>query len=429
MQFKWNNYAGFSPQVVQRICAKALPRVKQLAKLLCDFSYADDASSVALPFDPVFLKQSAGLAAKFKHIELVIVIGIGGSNLGAQAVFEAVKGKHCNLFSKKKILWLDAIDADLLSVAKKAMQLTPSSKTLLIVISKSGSTTETITNFQAVYKKGVNVAVVSDRGSPLHNLATRMKFHYLEIPASVGGRYSVFSNVGLFPLAVMGIDVEKLLKGAARGNRESLLLNWKQNPALVTAALLYLHHKKGKHLHESFFFSNSLESLGKWYRQLLAESTGKENNLQGKMVNEGITPLVATAADLHSQAQLYFGGKNDRFYTVVDVEKQSSFAIQSMKQAAIIVPEIQGKKTADVIKAIAVGFKKTLASYKRPFVEIKFSELSEEEIGEYMQIQMVAVILLCHLLNVSPFGQPNVEDYKTESKKQLRGKFNKPFKR
>ncbi|MDP3741892.1 MAG: hypothetical protein Q8R15_01110 [Candidatus Micrarchaeota archaeon] len=337
----------------------------------------------------------------------------------AQAVFEAVKGKHYNLLSKKKLLWLDAIDADSLAAVKNAMQNTLAAKTLLIVISKSGNTTETIANFQTVYKKGVNVVVISSSGSPLHNLAISSTFKHLEIPYAAGGRYSVFSNVGLFPLAVMGIDVEKLAKGAKRGALASLSLNWKQNPALVMATLLYLHHKNGKHLHEHFFFANNLESLGKWYRQLLGESIGKELNLQGKTVHEGITPIVATAVDLHSQAQLYFGGKNNRLYSVVEVEKQKGFAISLVKKAADIVPEIRGKQTVEVVSAIASGFKKILAVYKRPFVEIKFSELSEEEIGEYMQVQMVTVILLAHLLNVTPFDQPNVEDYKKETKRQL----------
>lgn len=418
MQLKWNN-CGFSPQAVKQICAKAVPRVKQLGKLYHNFSYSDDAGSVALPFDAKFVKQSIQLAAKFKHVELVVVIGIGGSNLGAQAVFEAMKGKHYNLFSAKKVLWLDAIDADSLAAVKKAMQITSASKTLLIVISKSGSTTETIANFQAVYKKGVNVVVISGSGSPLHKLAVKMNLSFLEIPYATGGRYSVFSNVGLFPLAVMGVNIEKLLRGGRSGAKASLSLDWKKNPALVMAALLYLHHKKGKSLHENFFFANNLEALGKWYRQLLGESIGKERNLQGKTVHEGITPIVATSVDLHSQAQLYFGGKNNRFFTVTQVEKQKSFAVPFMQAAAAIVPEIRGKKTAGITSAIATGFKKTLAVYKRPFIEITLAEATEEEIGEYMQVQMTAVMLLAHLLSVTPFGQPNVEDYKKETKRQL----------
>lgn len=418
MQFKWNN-CGFSAKTIQPVCSGALPAVKQLRGLCKDFTYSNQASSVALPFDTAFAKQSKQLAAKFKHVKLVIVVGIGGSNLGSQAVFEAVNGKHYNLFSKKKLLWADSIDADSLIAAKKAMAATTPAETLLIVISKSGSTIESIVNFQVLFKKGVNVVAISEAGSKLHNLALSMGFEFLPMPNKVSGRYSVFSNVGLFPLAVMGLDIDNFLKGGRRATSASLSLNWRKNPALVMAALLYLHHKRGKNINENFFFAANLESLGKWYRQLLAESTGKEKNLQGKKVNEGITPVVATAVDLHSQAQLYFGGQNNRFYTLVEVGLENGVSIPPLKQGAQIVPEIGQKKTNEVVSAIANGFKQTLVGYKRPFVEITLSELSEEEIGYYLQIHMIATVLLCHLLNVNAFDQPSVEAYKKETKKQL----------
>jgi len=419
MQLEWKT-AGVNESQIAAVCSKVLPQLKPLKREYLNFNYSTPFSCVALSFETKFLKQSNHLAAKFKNVELVIVIGIGGSNLGAQAVFEAIKGKHNNLFSKRKVIWLDAIDADTLTAAKKAIAKTPLSKTLVIVISKSGSTTESIANFQTVYKKGANVVVISEKNSSLHNLATASGFHFLEIPRNISGRYSVFSNVGLFPLAVMGIDVAELLTGARKSFSQCFSTNWKQNPALILAVLLYIHHKRGKHLHESFFFANNLESLGKWWRQLLAESTGKEKNLQGKKVNEGITPLIAIPVDLHSQAQLYFGGKNDRFYSVIGVAKQFSYTIPFVKGTAAIVPEIQGKASAQVLTAISTGFKKTLAAYRRPFVEINLEKINEEEIGTYMQVHMTAVILLAGLLKVNAFDQPNVQDYKNETVKQLK---------
>ncbi len=412
-------HSGFPAGKISKVCAKALPRVEELRSLTRDFFYTSDASSVALPFDARFASESITLAKKFTHVELVVIIGIGGSNLGAQAVIEAVLGKQHNLFSKRKILWADSIDASNLAVIQSAVNEVAASKTLFILISKSGKTTETISNFQALWKKGVNVVVISDEDSPLRDFASLNGFQFLPVPKKVGGRYSVLSNVGLFPLAVMNIDIEKLLAGARKGCESALSLKWRENPALIMASLLYLHAASGKRINELFFFASDLESLGKWYRQLLAESIGKEKNLHGKIVHEGITPIVSNAVDLHSQAQLYFGGKNDRVYTIVNVDKQKSFPITFSPHLQRVVPEVQGKTTVQVADAISTGFKKSLAYFKRPFVELTLAENSESEIGELMQVQMVQVMLLASMLKVNAFDQPGVEHYKMETKKLL----------
>ncbi|MFH1247390.1 MAG: hypothetical protein V1644_03340 [Candidatus Micrarchaeota archaeon] len=420
MQIQWQN-AGFSSEQIRKVCDGALmQRLNELRSASRDFTYSKPEAGIALCFDKRFINESTKLAAKFKSVELVVVIGIGGSNLGCQAVCEAVLGSNYNLFSKKKLLWLDAINSDSLLTVKKAMSQTRPKKTLLIVISKSGNNTEPIANFQIVYKKGTSVVVISENNSKLHGLAIANDFHFLHVPKKLSGRYSVFSNVGLFPLAVMGVDVKKLLAGAAAGAVDAFSPNAEKNPVAVLAALLYLHCKKRKRcISENLFFANNLEHVGKWYRQLLAESIGKEKNLVGKIVNEGITPVVATAVDLHSQAQLYFGGPDNRFYSVTTVQQQKSFAIPVLKGAREVVSVIQGKGTSQVSRAIEIGFKKSLVNHCRPFVEFNLREINEEELGYYMQVQMIAVMLLAHLLNVNPFDQPNVEDYKIETKRQL----------
>ncbi len=404
-----------------RVAKKSAGQLRRLALLSKNFAYADSASSVALPFDTCFVRESKKLAAKYKNVELVVVIGIGGSNLGSQAVTEAIQGKYFNLFSKKKLMWLDSIDADAISAVVAQMSATKPNKTLLIVISKSGTTTETIANLQVLLRlkqlsKQANVVAISDRNSALHLLAEKKGFDFLEVPKNVGGRYSVFSNVGLFPFAVIGIDVDALLSGAKVACNDSFSLNWRKNQAATIASLLYLHRKNRIRINETFLFANNLESLGKWYRQLLAESIGKEKNLREKVVNEGITPIVSTAVDLHSQAQLYFSGPNDRFFTIVDVKNQSSFLVEPDEDFVELVPQIQGKATAQITRAISTGFKRSLINHARPFVEVTFDEINEKEIGYFMQVGMIQTMLLANLLNVNAFDQPNVEDYKKETK-------------
>ncbi len=419
MQFNFDN-VGFSKKKMEEVGETSGQCIALLRSLCRDFSYTREESAVALAFDEKFASQSIKLAQQFKDVELIIVIGIGGSNLGAQAITEAILGKYYNLLSTKKIMWADSIDPASLTSIKTMARKTPPEKTLLIVISKSGTTMEIIANFQVLFTSKVNIVVITDVGSKLAELAALKEFHLLEIPIKVAGRYSVFSNVGLFPLSLAGIDVKKLLKGARKGCEESLCLDVSKSPAFASAAGRFLHHKKGIRINEGFYFPSNFEGIGKWWRQLLSESIGKEKNLRGEKVNEGITPVVSTAVDLHSQAQLYFGGENNRLFEIVNVEKKFDFAIPPLAGFDALVPEIQGKKTSQVSMAILNGFKKALVHYKRPFTEVTLANESEEEIGEYMQVKMIETILLAHLLGVNAFDQPEVEHYKLEAKKHLR---------
>ena len=312
------------------------PEIRNMANAISE-GYEGDLASLYLPDDRLMLgkvKQVIGENLQLKPVYL-IVVGIGGSNLGTIAVQEAVLGKLYNqLTASTKVLYADTVDSDsinnIITLVKPVLE--KGGNIILNVISKSGTTTETIANAEVLidllrrHKKDYKncITVTSDKGSELWNIAVREGLNVLEIPKKVGGRYSVFSPVGLFPLGLLGIDIERLLDGARVMRDACINMNVEENPAAISATLQYLHYKSGKNICDLFLFANDLESLGKWCRQLMAESLGKEFNKKGEKVNIGITPIVSIGStDLHSMAQLYLGGPYDKFTTFRKDQKQS----------------------------------------------------------------------------------------------------------
>jgi glucose-6-phosphate isomerase len=399
--------------------------------------YDSDCASINLPDDKDMLSRVKQVAEDKSRLrpEYLIVIGTGGSNLGITAVQEAVLGKLYNqLNPATKVLYADTADSDYINSIVEIVEPTLRRNGNILVngISKSGTTTETIANFEIIlnllrkHKKDYEkyVVVTSDRESKLWNLALEKNFAVLEIPEKVGGRYSVLSPVGLFPLALLGINVEHLLDGARYARDLCIQRDAEKNPAAICAAAQYLHYKKGKNIFDLFLFSNDLESLGKWHRQLIAESLGKEFNKKGEKVNIGITPTVSIGStDLHSMAQLYLGGPYDKFTTFVSVEKNNSdLNVPGLEGYSEIVSGIQGRRLKTVMDAILEGIKRAFRNDKRPFIEMRLPDKSEHSVGQFLQFKMIETIYLGHLLDVNPFNQPNVESYKRETRRILSAK-------
>ena len=194
-----------------------------------------------------------------------------------------------------------------------------------------------------------------------------------------------------------------------------------KNPAAISAAIQYLHYESGKNISDLFLFANDLESLGKWCRQLMAESLGKEFNKKGETVNIGITPVISMGStDLHSMAQLYLGGPNDKFTMFLRVENSNSqVKLPNLREYSKLVNGIQGKSLESIMSAIMEGTKAAFRKGKRPFMEVKLPCKSEYYIGQFLQFKMIETIYLGFLLGVNPFDQPNVESYKEETRKIL----------
>ena len=377
------------------------------------------------------VRQAIGEKLQLKPAYL-IVIGIGGSNLGTIAVQEAVLGKRYNqLTAATKVLYADTVDSDsindIITLVKPVLE--KGGNIILNVISKSGTTTETIANAEVLidlllrHKKDYKncITVTSDKDSELWNIAVKEEFNVLEIPKKVGGRYSVFSPAGLFPLGLLGIDIERLLDGATHMREVCIDTNIEKNPAAISAAIQYLHYESGKNISDFFLFANDLEFLGKWCRQLMAESLGKEFNKKGEKVNIGITPDISIGStDLHSMAQLYLGGPYDKFTMFLTIENSNSHInVPTLKEYSELVYGVQGQSLESIMSAIVDGTKAAFRKGKRPFMEVKLPCKSEYSIGQFLQFKMIETIYLGYLLDVNPFDQPNVESYKQETRKIL----------
>ncbi|GMQ95003.1 MAG: glucose-6-phosphate isomerase [Patescibacteria group bacterium] len=439
IELKYKETSLVSLQALADAAETLSPYIARLREVSESEEYDTPEAFINLPFDRDIVgvvKEAAGKAGG-KELSYIIVVGIGGSNLGTLAVYDALRGKLDAFRSTPmpKIIFADTNDPDLLADIQSILgeHINSPEQILVNIISKSGTTTETIANFEVLYgtlkerfgeesaKK--RVVVTTDRGSKLWSEAQREGFALLEIPQQVGGRYSVFSAVGLFPLSLAGMDIDALLEGARVMRDKCLSEGVEENPALLSAALIHLHYKAGISIHNSFFFNSQLESLGKWYRQLLGESIGKKHNAKGEEVRVGITPIVSMGpADLHSMAQLYLGGPKDKFTTFMYTpESERSVRVPEDTAFPALAESVAGKSLTEIMRAIFSGTKEAYRKGAFPFMEVVLPDISEGSLGQYLQFKMMEMMFLARLLGVNAFDQPAVEDYKSETRRILNG--------
>lgn len=376
--------------------------------------YSFNESTINLPFDSKLINEAIKFGESYKNIKTVIVIGIGGSNLGTQAIYEAL-----NYYTQKiNYIFIDDIDSNQLeAIFKKGLDI---SSTLVIAISKSGNTTSTIVNLEILLKKyedlQENLIVITRHATKLNNQAKDLKIKTFEIPEKVGGRFSVFSNVGLIPLSLC-CNLQELTKGAKQAVVDFLIeRDIEKNKACVSALSIYNAIQKKYDVLDFFVFDKKLERTGKWYRQLVAESLGKNN--------KGILPTVSVGLiDLHSVVQYYIGGPKHIFTNFVEViESSRDFDLKVGEETVFehLVDNIKLKSATEIKQAIYKGVKESYKSNKLPFSEITLEEVSEFELGYLMQFKMLEVMILGHLLKINTFNQPNVEEYKNEARKILK---------
>jgi glucose-6-phosphate isomerase len=432
VEFAFENCLISSEKIVET-AKKLLPEIENCVQATSK-GYDDDKACINLPDDKDMHRKVEELVQEKKRLnpEYLVVVGIGGSNLGTMAVQEAVLGKlHNQLNPATKVLFADTVDTDYINNIVKLIEpaLKKGGNVVIDCISKSGTTTETVVNFDVLldvvrkYKRDYKncVVVTSDKDSALWKLGLKEGFDTLEIPEKVGGRYSVLSPVGLFPLGLLGINIEELLTGAKSARDMCIRDDVVKNPAAESASIQFQHFRRGVNIFDLFLFSNNLESVGKWNRQLVAESLGKEYNRKGEKVNSGLTPTVSVGStDLHSIAQLYLGGPFDKFTTFVSV--QNGFSLLNVSKTSDydeLVAGIRGKSLKTIMDAILEGTKEAFKEHMRPYSEIVLPDKSECSIGQFLQFKMIETIYLGYLLDVNPFGQPSVESYKKETRRIL----------
>lgn len=393
-------------------------------------SYQTSYASLEVPVDEAIQQRVLEVADQKKKLmpTVLVVVGIGGSSLGAKAIHQAIFGR---LRVKKSLdvpalYFAETVDADRMFVILSVLEeeLATGNNVLINVVTKSGTTTETVANFHVILellKKyrpsdyAELVVATTDKDSPLWDFAQRELFTCLEIPKNVGGRYSVFSPVGLFPLVMTGVSIEELCAGARSMVTRCLNADMQNNPAMMSALIQYYHYQRGVSINDLFLFSVDLEAMGKWYRQLMAESIGKEFDKQGKQVLMGITPTISLGSiDLHSVAQLYLGGPRDKCTTFVTVAKNTHNIVVPQQ-----VPGLAGHAFSDIMHALSEGTKRAYLKNNRPFCSVVLPEKNEFYLGQFLQFKMIEIMYLGFLCNVDSFDQPNVELYKREAQRIL----------
>ena len=344
----------------------------------------------------------------------IIIYGVGGSSLGGQAICTAKLG----MFSKQlpRLIFVDNLDA---SDQVDLLNHTDFINTHFLAISKSGTTLETLTQIfttiEHMEKAGIKEIkslfsfVVELGDNPMRNLARQFAIPVYEHPANLGGRYSVLSIVGLLPALLLGLDVKSIRSGAAfvlEGNISGNAASAVSGAALSMAAL-----SCGLSQSVMMAYSNRLEKIAMWWRQLWAESLGKDG--------KGSTPITALApVDQHSQLQLYLDGPNDKLFTVLELEKPL-LDPYIKGQAYVKVLGVGGYTIGDIIKQQSRATIDVLFKVNRPVRRFLIPELNEAAIGGLFMHFMLETIITAALLNVNPFDQPAVEAGKLLTKKYL----------
>jgi glucose-6-phosphate isomerase len=424
MKFSYN-FSLVNEKELDQLIQNLSPYRTQLAAIGQQSDYAQPESSIQLPGDKALLTQMNKAAKRLRSntLQYVIVIGIGGSNLGTQAVYEAVAGSMNLLVDRlPKLLFLDTVTDEKMTAVTRVLERLSSSKDFLaITITKSGSTTEVIANTEFLWNFATeqfgNVndrfVVITDEGSKLWELSTKKKLECFAVPTQVGGRFSVFSAVGLLPLALAGIDITELLSGAALAVSDGVSPDLKKNHSLISACLTYFHTTRGRSIHNTFLFSPRYEGLGKWYRQLMAESLGKDG--------KGITPIVSIGStDLHSMAQLYWGGPDDKFTNLVASFSGDIHMVPHHLALPGLVDHVQGLSLESIMQAIYGGVKHAYETKERPYSEIDLEKLGVYEIGYYLQFRMLEIMYIGQLMGINTFDQPAVELYKSQTRELLK---------
>ncbi|MBO5948734.1 glucose-6-phosphate isomerase [bacterium] len=357
----------------------------------------------------------------------VLVLGIGGSALGGIAVTEALLKPYWNLLTPEqrehnpRIFFLDNIDPDSINGLLNILDLR---RTLVNVITKSGSTAETMSQFMIVkdrlekelgddYRK--NIVATTDKASGvLRQLSDQEGYKTFVVPDDVGGRFSVFSAVGLLPFALVGINIDEIIQGVKDMDLSLKNTDIHNNIAAQNALIHYLMDtKKGKNLSVMMPYSSRLKYVSDWYVQLWAESLGKEIDKNGNRVNIGPTPIKALGAtDQHSQIQLYNEGPNDKVINFIRVKEfDTVLEIPNIFEYTGI-GYLGGKSINSLINAEADSTKVALTDYQRPNVTITLDRVDGYNIAQLLYMLEVQTAIAGELYNINTFNQPGVEQAK-----------------
>ena len=331
--------------------------------------------------------------AKLKKFSIFRIIGMGGSILGAEAIYNFLKFKI-----KKKFIFLNTLKSGINKKSKKNI--------LNLVISKSGNTLETITNLNTRKINNNFVFITENKKNYLRKIAEKMKCEIIEHKNYIGGRYSVLSEVGMLPAELMGLNEKKFKQLNYLINNKTFINNLIKNVEGILQCV-----KKGKINSIILNYDEDSQSLFYWYQQLVAESLGKKS--------KGILPIVSQMPkDNHSMMQLYLDGPKNNFFTFFDVYNKKSEKLDKLNLLQSH-SYLKNKSINDIIFAQRLATEKIFKAKKIPFRSFFVKKKNEKTLGELFCFFILETIILGRALKVNPFDQPSVELIKKETKKIL----------
>mgnify|MGYP006088580061 CR=1 FL=1 len=330
-----------------------------------------------------------------KKYSYVRIIGMGGSILGAESIYDFLKHKV-----KKKFYFVNNLKTNNNSFKEKK-------KYINLVISKSGETLETITNANIFVKKtDKNIFITENKKSYLLKLALKLKAEIVHHNNFIGGRYSVLSEVGMLPAELMGLSADKFKQINSLVQKKSFINQLTNN---VSNTLYFIKQKKFNSI--ILNYDERSESLFKWYQQLIAESLGKKNN--------GIVPIISSMPkDNHSLMQLYLDGPKKNFFTFFSVKERRSTNIIN-NQILSTHTYLKNKNISQIMNSQKIATENVFKKKGIPFRSFEILERDEQTLGELFCFFILETILIGRALNINPFNQPAVELVKEETKKIL----------
>jgi glucose-6-phosphate isomerase len=369
------------------------------------------------------------------EVDSVVVLGIGGSYMGARALLEACCHQYHNEIAVQNRagrprMYFEGNNVDSDSVVELADLLkSRGDRWAIVVISKSGGTLETAAAFRIFLRElgdtlgksasrlGELVVPITGDSGKLVKLAKALGCREVfPVPDGVGGRFSALSAVGLLPAALLGLDIEKLLAGAVAMNDHFRTAAPGENAVLDFVGVCHLlEEKRGCKTRVLSTWGKRLEALGLWYDQLLAESLGKQER--------GALPLtVVNTRDLHSRGQQHQEGPRDKLITNIFVEqtRHAALAIGKSELDQDGLNELGDKTLPDVLHAAFVGTNQAYREVDRPTADLFVPELDEHALGQLFQMLMLATVVEGRLIGINPYGQPGVEAYKKNMNAILR---------
>lgn len=377
-----------------------------------------------LPYREEEQRRVLDYAASVKgRFENVVVLGIGGSALGNRALHTALNSPYHDLAPPPgvpRLFVLDNVDPDLIGEFLDHIDPTTC---LFNVISKSGSTAETMSQFllfrdrliaelgEEGHREHIVVTTDAEKGV-LRPIVEAEGYESFVVPDGVGGRFSVLSPVGLVSSALLGMDIRGLAAGAAAMDERCRTSELLENPALLYAAVQWLmQSERQKNIAVTFSYSQRLADLADWYAQLLAESIGKRTSLDGAEVFAGPTPVRAVGVtDQHSQVQLYVEGPHDKWFTMLAVDNPDHrVEIPAAYQDRDALAYLGGRTLNELFAAEREGTRIALTDAGRPNLTIRFPGVTAHTVGQYLYMMELAVAVMGEHYRVDAFDQPGVE--------------------